>query len=94
MGPANAQFFCWNQNALLKKFGRGNHGEITLSWMVKPVTRGASASPGLRESVAVLRSRGAAACAPAHPSRARDIARHLRLPLAGSQNREEDRATP
>jgi len=44
MGPANEQRFCWNQNALLKKFGFGNHGEITISWMVKPVT-GIAAHP-------------------------------------------------
>jgi hypothetical protein len=36
--PANEQRFRWNQNALLKKFGFGNHGEITISWMVKRVT--------------------------------------------------------
>src|SRR3954465_9631773 len=38
MGPAYEQRFCWNQNALLKKIDFGNHGEITISWMVKPVT--------------------------------------------------------
>jgi len=36
--PAYEQRFCWNQNALLKKYGFGNRGEITISWMVKPVT--------------------------------------------------------
>jgi hypothetical protein len=36
--PAHEQRFCWNQNALLKKYGFGNRGEITISWMVKPVT--------------------------------------------------------
>jgi len=53
MGPANAQRFCWNQNALLKKIGFGNHGEITISWMVKLVTGLAPAPRGLRRSVAV-----------------------------------------
>src|SRR5205807_4683963 len=36
--PANEQRLCWNLNALLQKIGDGNRGEITLSWMVKPVT--------------------------------------------------------
>jgi hypothetical protein len=45
MGPANAQRFRWNQNALLKKIGYGNQGEITISWMVKPVTPRSALSP-------------------------------------------------
>jgi hypothetical protein len=36
--PANAQRLCWNLNALLENIGGGNRFEITLSWMVKPVT--------------------------------------------------------
>src|SRR5215212_8762306 len=36
--PANEQRLCWNLNALLQKIGGGNHGEITISWMVKAVT--------------------------------------------------------
>ena len=36
--PANEQRLCWNLNALLQKIGGGNRFEITLSWMVKPVT--------------------------------------------------------
>jgi hypothetical protein len=36
--PANEQRLCWNLNALLQKIGDGNRGEITISWMVNPVT--------------------------------------------------------
>src|SRR5215213_3791696 len=36
--PATEQRLCWNLNALLQKIGDGNHGEITISWMVKAVT--------------------------------------------------------
>jgi len=36
--PTNEQRLCWNLNALLQKIGDGNRGEITISWMVKPVT--------------------------------------------------------
>src|SRR5215212_2363217 len=43
--PANEQFLCWNLNALLQKIGDGNHGEITISWMVKAVTDGGGRPP-------------------------------------------------
>ena len=43
--PANEQRLCWNLNALLQKIGDGNHGEITISWMVKAVTDGGERPP-------------------------------------------------
>jgi hypothetical protein len=43
--PANEQRLCWNLNALLQKIGGGNRGEITISWMVKPVTDGGDRPP-------------------------------------------------
>ena len=53
--PANEQRLCWNLNALLQKIGDGNRGEITISWMVKPVTAiAAIVHRGLRRGVAVL----------------------------------------
>src|SRR6266566_4036383 len=43
--PTNEQRLCWNLNALLQKIGDGNRGEITISWMVKPVTDGGDRPP-------------------------------------------------
>jgi hypothetical protein len=45
---------CWNLNALLQKIGEGNRGEITLSWMVKPVTAIALRPPQNAADVADL----------------------------------------
>ena len=53
IGPADEQRLCWNLNALLQKIGDGNRGEITISWMVKPVTDHAIVHRGLRRGVAV-----------------------------------------
>jgi hypothetical protein len=93
--PANEQRLCWNLNALLQKIGDGNHGEITISWMVKPVTRHCSSSTADRGEVLQFcasdpRRRCHAAC----PSRDRDIGGRHPRPLAGSHGREEDRAAP
>jgi len=81
MGPANEQRFCWNQNALLKKFGFGNHGEITISWMVKPVTARKTAPRGLWRSVAVWRPIPRHRCPSASPITS---ARHRPPPSAAA----------
>jgi hypothetical protein len=92
MGPADEQRLCWNLNALLQKIGDGNHGEITLSWMVKPVTDASDRPPRIVTRCCSLVS---PILTPAHPlpSRDRDIG-GVPQPLAGSHAREEDRATP
>ena len=94
--PANEQRLCWNLNALLQKIGDGNRGEITISWMVKPVT--AISDSSTADCGEVLQF---CACptapplpTPPCPSRDRDIAGRRRRALAGSHGREEDRATP
>jgi hypothetical protein len=94
--PANEQRLCWNLNALLQKIGDGNRGEITLSWMVKPVTNGRHRPPRIVAMCCSLVPPHTAPPLPTvlAPSRDRDIGDGHPLPLAGSHRREEDRATP
>jgi hypothetical protein len=72
--PAENKRFCWNQNALLKKYSFGNRGEITISWMVKPVTGIALRPPRIAAKCCSLVSGGRAApVRTPYPSRDRDI---------------------
>src|SRR5215213_4467159 len=90
--PANEQRLCWNLNALLQKIGDGNHGEITISWMVKPVTDGGDRPP--RIVATCCSSVSPIPPLPTRlPSRDRDIGGGVAQPLAGSHAREEDRST-
>jgi hypothetical protein len=78
-------------NALLEKIGDGNRGEITISWMVKPVTAIRIHPPRIAAKCCSFVSEGIdpaahAAC----PSRDRDIDDGARRALAGSHRREED----
>src|SRR5438105_13108845 len=95
--PANEQRLCWNLNALLQKIGDGNRGEITLSWMVKPVTDRGDRPPRIvarccsfvPDRPLTLPRRSNLPC----PSLDRDIGGGSPRTLAGSHGREEDRST-
>jgi len=82
-------------NALLEKIGDGNRGEITISWMVKPVTVIRIHPPRIAAKCCSFVSEdiGPAAHA-ACPSRDRDVVGGTPRALAGSGDREEDRPTP
>jgi hypothetical protein len=93
--PANEQRLCWNLNALLQKIGDWNHGEITLSWMVNPVTAIAIRPPRIVAGCcSFVPPRPRHRCPPSCPSRDRDIGGGRPWSLAGTHRREEDRATP
>ena len=84
IGPADEQRLCWNLNAL-QKIGDGDRGEITISWMVKPVTAIASSTADCGEVLqfCAVAPRPCPRCPSTCPSRDRDIARGRPLPLAG-----------
>jgi hypothetical protein len=70
---------CWNLNALLQKIGDGNRGEITISWMVKPVTAIAIHPPRIAAGCCSFAPDGLRPLPTPSPFADREIAR----PLAG-----------
>jgi hypothetical protein len=62
---------CWNLNALLQKIGGGNRGQITISWMVKPVT-----------AIARLPPQNAAGCCSFVPDAPLDLPKPTLAPFA------------
>ena len=95
IGPANEQRLCWNLNALLQKIGDGNRGEITISWMVKPVTAIAHRPPRIAARCCSFVPRPNRATAaqplPHHEIATSPAASGARLRDTGG--REEDRST-
>jgi hypothetical protein len=77
--PANEQRLCWNLNALLQKIGDGNRGEITISWMVNPVTAIAIRPPRIAAGCCSFVSKGDPARCPRSLPITRSRRRHRRI---------------